>query len=378
MHTGALSGSFPGAEMTLTAAISHLIFAAGVFLASAAMTWAMIRFNISDVPNARSSHDRPTPKSGGVAIAAAFFSGLAALYFLSGTARLPGLQFVMFLATAGIMFATALIDDLSGLRAPVKFLMQTVCALIFSLFVAHIDGLALPIAGQVAFGAFGHVLTVLWFIFFMNAFNFMDGINGLAGGGALIASLFLAAIAFFSGAHFVYLAALALIGAVLGFFVFNFPHGRIFMGDTGSQIIGFALAGLAVIGARADLGQLSITVVPALFGCFLFDVAATLGYRLARGQRLSHAHREHLYQISNRLGFSHKRVSLIYFGLFVLNGVFGVLLQGAEPAARLPLLLGGILLHAPLAVMVYGAGLRTGIADLTRPVKIKPQIKTGA
>lgn len=363
-------GLFSGAEMTLLAALSHLIFVAAIFLASAAMTWAMIRFNISDVPNARSSHDRPTPKSGGVAIAAAFFSGLAVIYLLSGTARLPGVQFTVFLAAAGIMFAAALMDDLIGLRARMKFLMQLISAALFSLFVAHIDGLAFPLIGNVAFGAFGHVLTVLWIIFFMNAFNFMDGINGLAGGGALIASVFLAAIAFFSGAHFVYLAALCLIGAVSGFFVFNFPNGRIFMGDTGSQIIGFAMAGLAVIGARADLGQISITVVPALFGVFLFDVAATLAYRFARGRNLGQAHREHLYQISNRLGFSHKRISLIYFGLFIMNGVFGVLLQAADPAARLPLLLGGILLHAPLAVMVYGAGLRSGVADLERPVEI--------
>lgn len=371
-----VSELFSGADMTLAAALSHLVFVLGIFILSAMLTWAMIRFNISDVPNDRSSHVRPTPKSGGVAIAAAFFAGLAGLYMLSGTARLPGAQFVMFLATSGIMFAAALIDDLAGLRALVKFSMQFICALLFSLFVAHIDVLAFPMIGNVAFGVFGHVITVLWIIFFMNAFNFMDGINGLAGGGALIASVFLAGIAFFSGAHFVYLTALCLFGAVLGFFVFNFPNGRIFMGDTGSQITGFVMSGLAVIAARADIGQVSIMVVPALFACFLFDVLVTLCYRFARGQNLGQAHREHLYQISNRLGFSHKRVSLIYFGLFIMNGIFGALIQNAEPAARLPLLLGGILLHAPLAIMVYGAGLRSGVADLTGPVKIKAQIKT--
>jgi len=371
-----ISALFSGAELTPVAALSHLVFVLGIFGISALLTWGMIRFNISDIPNARSSHVRPTPKSGGVAIAAAFFAGLAGLYLLSGTVRLPGAQFVMFLITAGIMFAAALIDDLRGLRAWVKFSMQTICALLFAVFVAHIDVLAFPVIGTVAFGAMGYGITVLWIIFFMNAFNFMDGINGLAGGGALIAALFLAGIAFFSGAHFVYLTALCLFGAVLGFFMFNFPNGRIFMGDTGSQIIGFVMAGLAVIAARADIGQVSIMVVPALFGCFVFDVLVTLCYRFARGRNLGQAHREHLYQISNRLGFSHRRVSLIYFGLFVMNGVFGVLIQAAEPAARLPLLLGDILLHAPLAVMVYGAGLRGGIADLGGPVEIKPQIKT--
>lgn len=367
------------AGMTAFAAFSHFAFVAVVFLASAVMTLALIRLNISDVPNERSSHDRPTPKSGGIAIAAAYFAGLTGLYLLSATARLPAEQFAMLLLTSGIMFAAALIDDLIGLRAVIKFSVQLVCAVLFSVYVAHIDVLTFPLFGAVEFGLAGHLISVLWIIFFMNAFNFMDGINGLAGGGALIATGFLAAIAFFAGAHFVYLSALCLFGAMLGFFVFNFPHGRIFMGDTGSQITGFALSGLALIGARADIGQVSVMVVPTLFGCFLFDVLATLGYRFLRRQTLSQAHREHLYQISNRLGFSHKRVSYIYFGLFILNGVFAGFLQTAEPAARLPLFLGALLINAPLAIMVYGAGRRVGIVPLSpRPVKIQPQVETGA
>ena len=359
----------PGAAISPLAALSHFIFVLMIFAFSAGLTWGMIRLNISDVPNARSSHARPTPKSGGVAIAAAFFTGLGVLYLLSGTARLPSGQFAWFLAASGLMFGAALWDDLAGLRASVKFAMQFTSAALFSFFVAHIDMLALPLMGEVSLGVMGHVMTVLWIIFFMNAFNFMDGINGLAGGGALIATAFLGGIAFFSGAHFVYLGALCLFGAVLGFFVFNFPHGRIFMGDTGSQIIGFVFSGLGVIGARADAGQVSVMVAPALFACFLFDVMATLVYRMWRGRRLSEAHREHLYQISNLLGFSHQRVSYIYFGLLVLNGVFGAALQAAQPAARLPLLLGGILLHAPLALLVYGAGLRQGVGGFPVPGK---------
>lgn len=374
-----LDGFAFDARMTLAAGLSHLAYVSIIFMGSAALTWLMIRLNISDVPNARSSHDRPTPKSGGVAIAAAFFAGLGGLYLLSGTARLPSDQFAMFLLTSGILFAAALTDDLIGLRAIVKFSVQFVCALLFSLYVAHIDVMAFPALGMVEFGAAGHLISVLWIIFFMNAFNFMDGINGLAGGGALIAVGFLALIAFFSGAHFVYLSALCLFGAMLGFFVFNFPHGRIFMGDTGSQVTGFVLSGLALIGARGDIGQVSVMVAPALFGCFLFDVLATLAYRYFRGQRLSQAHREHLYQISNRLGFSHQRVSHIYFGLFVLNGIFAVLIQAAEPGARLPLFLGGLMINAPLAIMIYDAGLRRGIISLSAgPVEIQPQVKTGA
>ena len=164
-----LDGFAFDARMTLAAGLSHLAYVSIIFMGSAALTWLMIRLNISDVPNARSSHDRPTPKSGGVAIAAAFFAGLGGLYLLSGTARLPSDQFAMFLLTSGILFAAALTDDLIGLRAIVKFSVQFVCALLFSLYVAHIDVMAFPALGMVEFGAAGHLISVLWIIFFMNA-----------------------------------------------------------------------------------------------------------------------------------------------------------------------------------------------------------------
>lgn len=365
-----MSGLFPDIFSAMPGAISgyalvtHLLFAASLFGVSALLTRLMIRLNISDVPNMRSSHERPTPKSGGVAIAGSFFAGMALLYGLSGSARLPAMQFLAFLVTSGIMFGASLADDLAGLPPWVKLAVQFICAAMFSLFVAHIDMLALPFLGNVWFGVAGYALSTLWIMFFMNAFNFMDGINGLAGGGVLIASIFLGVIGFFSGAHFVYLSALCLFASVLGFFVYNFPRGRIFMGDTGSQTVGFVLSGLALIGARTDLGQVSVTVVPVLFGCFIFDVTATLIFRLARGQALSQGHREHLYQISNRLGFSHQRVSAIYFALFTMSGIFAIFIQLAEASARPVLLIGVLFMFMPLAIMVYGAGLRQGVADL--------------
>lgn len=350
--------------MSAYSAFTHLLFAFGLFAVSAQITRYMIRINITDMPNARSSHERPTPKSGGVAIAGAFFAGMAVMYVLSGTARLPTVQFIAFVATSGVLFGVALLDDVAGLRPRAKLAVQVGCATAFSVFVAHIDLLAFPFIGNISFGVFGYALTVLWMIFFMNAFNFMDGINGLAGGGVLIASAFLSLIALFGGAHFVYLSGLCLFASVLGFFVFNFPHGKIFMGDTGSQIIGFVLSGLAVTAARADLGQVSVVVVPVLFGCFIFDVIATLIYRFLRGKNLTQAHREHLYQITNQLGFSHIRVSTMYFSLFALSGIFAMLIQLADSSARLVLLLGCILVFAPLGLMIYAAGLRAGVVEL--------------
>lgn len=358
-----LSTGFAG-SISAGSALSHLLFALLLFAVSAALTRLMIRLNITDTPNWRSSHTLPTPKSGGVAIAGSFFSGMALLYYLSGTARLPAAQFLTFIVTSGVLFGVSLFDDLVGLRPWMKLAAQFACASLFNLFVAHLDLLAVPFLGNISFGVFGYVLSVFWMMFFMNAFNFMDGVNGLAGGGALIASAFLALIALFSGAHFVYLSALCLFASILGFFVYNFPHGRIFMGDTGSQIIGFVFSGLALIGARADLGQVSVIIVPTLFGCFIFDVAATLVYRFMRGKNLTEAHREHLYQIFNRLGFSHKRVSALYFALFTVSGISAAFIQMAAPSARPALFIGLVAMFTPLAILVYGAGMKQGIVDL--------------
>lgn len=352
--------------LTPGAVLSHVFFALMLIGLSALLTRWVVGWNIADIPNARSSHIRPTPKSGGVAIAISFLVGMAVILSLHDAAPLPSMPFAIFLAVIAATFAAALADDLIGLAPFVKLACQLVTALVFSLFVARIDGLAVPIIGNLSFGWFGHLVTIGWFILFMNVYNFMDGIDGLAAGGALIALFILGGIGLVLGAHFVYLSALCLFAAIAGFFVFNFPPAKIFMGDTGSQVIGFVIAGLAVIGARGDAGQISIVIVPALFSCFLVDVLATLVYRFFRGQPLTQAHREHLFQICNRLGFSHFRLSVIYYGLFLVSGIGALLLQFADPAARLPLFISGLLVYVPLAVMVYLAGMAGGIVTVGR------------
>ena len=197
----------------------------------------------------------------------------------------------------------------------------------------------------------------------MNAYNFMDGINGIAGMAALIAAIFLGFISFSAGALFVVLCCYCMAFAVSGFLIYNFPGGRIFMGDTGSQFIGFVFASLAVFGTSLDQAQLSIYVVPVLFFPFLFDVVMTLIYRALRRQNLTQAHREHLYQIGNKLGYSHVQVTLAYSFLFVLCGIAAINLQWASPAERLALIGGLIALFCVMAVVVYDKGLKQGVVE---------------
>ena len=151
--------------------------------------------------------------------------------------------------------------------------------------------------------------------------NFIDGLNGLASGVALIASGFLCLIAEGQGRWFVYFAALLLAAGLLGFLPFNYPRARIFMGDVGSQFCGFVLAMLAVAASRFDAVELSFLIVLMLLSGVLFDVAFTLIRRGLAGERLTAAHRGHLYQLAQRSGVPAARVTAIHWGFAILGGM---------------------------------------------------------
>ncbi len=171
----------------------------------------------------------------------------------------------------------------------------------------------------------------------------------------------MAAIAFVAGTPFLYIACLCLIGAGLGFFFFNFPTGRIFMGETGSQFLGFLIACLAVIGTRAELGGISLLVVPVIFITFILDVALTAAYRLARGYSLFQAHREHVYQLLHRLGRPQWQVSMLYYASFLANGALVWLVTQAAPVSLPWLVFGLIPIYLLLALSVLQAAHGQGL-----------------
>jgi UDP-GlcNAc:undecaprenyl-phosphate GlcNAc-1-phosphate transferase len=339
--------------MTVNALATHLGFAFALFLLSAALTEGMVRLNIADIPNARSSHARPTPKSGGLAVALSFFLGVTALYFLSSSVRLAEEELLVYLGLAGLLVVAAFLDDLKPMPASLKLTVQIFCAGIFTTAVSRFATVSVPGLGVVELGLFGSFATVIWIVGTMNLVNFMDGINGLVSGTAIIAAVVLAILALLSDAPFVYLAALVLAAATLGFFVHNFPWGRIFLGDTGSQFLGFVLATLAVIGAGEEGGRMSLWLVPILILPLLFDAVLTLALRALRGEDVTKPHRDHVYQILVRAGLSHAQVSGLYFLLALLCAVAGVVVQ-LRFASSGPLVLGLLVaLMSGLAVLAY-------------------------
>jgi UDP-GlcNAc:undecaprenyl-phosphate GlcNAc-1-phosphate transferase len=326
--------------MTLIAVLRHLAFAAGLAMLSAATVRLMIAVRVLDRPNARSAHRIPTPKGGGVGIVVAFLVGVIVLYRYAEFARLANPYFLGVIGAATAMALVALLDDLRDWPFVVKLGAQVLAALVAVGTGLYLRDYRLPYVGGLLVGWLGIPLTLVWILFTTNAMNFIDGLNGLAASVALVASGFLAAIAATHDGWFAYFAALMLAAGLVGFLPFNFPRARIFMGDVGSQFCGFILAMLAVVASRFEGVELSFLIVPMLLSGVLYDVAFTLVRRAVAGERVTEAHRGHLYQVAARAGVPAPAVTLIHVGFAVFGGLVALLFMATSgtPKVLVPLL----------------------------------------
>jgi UDP-GlcNAc:undecaprenyl-phosphate GlcNAc-1-phosphate transferase len=302
--------------------LSHLAFAGAIFACSAALTYVMARYvRVMDLPNERSSHSRPVPKSGGIAFVSTFLIGSLIIYFVADIARIDDRYFWGYVVTAVLLAIVSFVDDVTQKTFFVKVLTQMVCVGVVLTSGVVLTRLAIPYWGEIELGWAGYVLSFLWILGLTNAYNFMDGLDGLAAGVAVIAAAFLCAIAFQQKSVFVYISSYVLLAGAAGFLLFNFPPAKIFMGDIGSAFLGFTFATLAVIGSSLDLGRLSFYIVPMLLFHFIFDTFFTFVRRLMRGEQIHLAHRTHLYQLLNRTGYSHRTVSLFHYAVTAAQGV---------------------------------------------------------
>src|SRR5579883_2412243 len=327
--------------MTSLAIARHLLFAAGLACLSAAIVRAMIGVRIMDRPNGRSAHERPTPKGGGLGVVAAFVVGLLVLYGWADFARLAQPYFLGVIAASVAMSVVAFLDDVRDFPFAVKLAAQLLAALAAVGTGVYVRSYAIPYAGMLAIGWIGAPATLAWILFTTNAVNFIDGLNGLAGGVSLIAACFLAGIAAEHGAWFAYFAALLLAAGLCG----------------------FVLAMLGVIASRFDGVRLSLLLMPMLLSGVLFDVAFTLARRLLNGERVTQAHRGHLYQLAHRAGMPAMAVTLIHWGFAVWGGLCCLVFIAAPSPAKpyVPLL--ALAPQGPWTVFVIG---RARAAGLTR------------
>lgn len=321
--------------------------------------WA-VRRQILDFPNQRSLHTGAVPRGGGIAIVALTLAGLLVVHALR---PIEPVRLLLAYIGAGAFVATlSWIDDVRGLPAFVRLAGHLAAAAIVVSVCGGLHVLALPGAGTFDIGVAGTLLAIAWIVGLTNAFNFMDGSDGIAALQAVVAGAGLVVIGLLAQQPLMVWVSVLIAGASAGFLRRNWAPADVFMGDVGSAFLGYSLATVSLMGASSDprLAAAGVLVVWP----FVFDTGFTLLQRLRRGERVWEAHRSHLYQRSITHGAGHSEVAIAY-AVAAAVGVFAAVLWTTRVDDR-----GLIAVGAIIAVAVY-LWVRTTVRE-RRKVPVAP------
>jgi UDP-GlcNAc:undecaprenyl-phosphate/decaprenyl-phosphate GlcNAc-1-phosphate transferase len=341
-----------------TSAASFLLgFMVAVWLTPVARRLAY-RFQLVDRPqDGRRVNKKSIPRAGGLAIAAGVLAPILALAFYENTisraiyADLVSVAalFVGALAALGI----GLVDDLYRPSAKLRLLALVAVAALCWLGGHRVEDIVIPGVGQVTMGFWSLPVTVLWIVGVIVAFNFVDGLDGLATGIALISTVTLFVCATIDNNVLLMTWTGAMAGALLGFLIFNFNPASIFMGDAGSNFLGFVLALVALQTSRKTAAAVSFVVPFCVLGLPLLDVSLTMVRRALLRQGLFTSERGHLHHRLLQLGLSHR------WAVLVLYGVTTVFCLGAV-AIAVPLWHLHLLVATVITAVVFGLMFATG------------------
>ena len=285
-----------------------------------------LRWGFVDLPDGvRKLHARPIPRIGGVAIALSYLAAFGILLLTplqAGRVIERALPLVgSLLPAAGLVFAIGLADDLRGLKPLTKLAGQAAAAGLAAaagVRISSIAGCALPEWLCVP-------LTILWIVACANAFNLIDGVDGLAAGAGLLAALTAFFAAVLDGNISLALATLPLAGCLLGFLRYNFNPASIFLGDSGSLLIGFLLGCYAVIWSQKSATIVGMTAPVIALSVPLIDTGLAIARRLLRGQPVFGADRGHVHHRLLDRGFTPRRVALLLYGACGVAAAFSLL-----------------------------------------------------
>ncbi len=330
----------PSAIVLISIAVGA--FAGSVALSGFALTW-LARRKVLDQPNKRSSHKTPVPRGGGIGFMLVVLIGLAAVATIDGT--VPWALLVGIIVVVGISFA----DDLKPLPFWLRLLLQAVSV---AAVLASMQTDTPILAGGLPVWLDRFLLGLAW-LWFINLFNFMDGIDGIAAGQAVtigigLVGLSLLQLAIADGA----LPAVIVTAAAAGFLIYNWHPARLFMGDAGSAGLGFVLGWLLIQAAGA--GFLAAALILPMY--FVLDASSTLLMRLVRRRPLATAHRDHAYQAAVDRGVPHRTVTNAVVGVGVL--LFD--LAWLSPQAPVAVTAVAIVLAAGLTAWFRWGGPRPG------------------
>jgi len=275
----------------------------------------------------RRVHESPLPRLGGVAIFLAFSVSLSvwlgiSLVFPRLLDGLAPTTLLRIYVPACLIFCLGIYDDLHGAGPYLKFAVQAIAGVM--LFAGGMRILDLP----VIFGSYslpwfvGLPLTVLWVVAVTNAFNLIDGLDGLAAGSALFSTLVFFVITLVNHSWLFSLMSVTLAGAILGFLRFNFNPATIFLGDSGSLFIGFMLSALALAASQKAPTFVAVAIPVVSFGLPILETLLSILRRLMSGRPIFTADREHIHHKLLQMGFSHRQVVIV---LYAVSAVFAML-----------------------------------------------------
>jgi UDP-N-acetylmuramyl pentapeptide phosphotransferase/UDP-N-acetylglucosamine-1-phosphate transferase len=300
-------------QIIATAIVAFLFSSSFLF---ALRYWAE-RKQILDIPNERSSHKIPLPRGGGLAIVLCTVFGIWLIYpTIDADVSVSALLAFIFASLS--ISIVSWIDDIHSLANRIRFSVHILAAIIIILTFGYFGVLPFPILAEIPLGRLGLLLTFFWIVGLTNAYNFMDGIDGIAGGQAVIAGIGWFIIAKVYEYPVISLISLLVIFSSLGFLLHNWAPAKMFMGDVGSAFLGFTFATLPLM--VVPLNPILAILGGLLVWPFIFDASYTFIRRLIKGENVFAAHRSHLYQRLVITGISHSRVTLLYMA-FQLTGV---------------------------------------------------------
>lgn len=288
------------------------------FFVTFAIKKIALKLNVVDIPNHRKIHTKPTPLLGGLAIFIGFFVGLLYLRPMHD-------HYFVIMLGAIVIIITGILDDKYDLRPVVKFGGQVLAASFLISSGLIIERFTFPFIGVVDLGVFSVIITILWVVGITNAVNFMDGLDGLATGISTIAISTMLIMAIVDMQMFAAYLCVVLIGANIGFLYHNFYPAKIYMGDTGSNFLGYMIAVISILGLFKNIALLGFVIPVVILAVPIFDTLFAIIRRVRNKQSISQPDNKHIHYQLMRVGLTHRQSVLVMYAFSLIFGIIAIL-----------------------------------------------------
>lgn len=306
------------------------------------------KFGYVDIPkDNRRVHEKPMPRIGGIAIIMAMFVGFIVYYlFTKGISSISlNSSFTGYIIGAMIIFFMGILDDMYDLRARNKFLFQLLAAIVVCSFGIIINTAKIPFihTDLIDLGIFSIPITLLWIIGITNSVNLIDGLDGLAAGISSISSLALLIIFVTTSASLEAIVITAVMfGATIGFLPYNFNPAKTFMGDVGSNFLGYTLAVVSILGLAKGYTLIAIVAPLLILGVPIFDTLFAMVRRFLAGKPLLSPDGAHIHHRLLKSGFNQKQAVIILYSITSILCIIAVLIISADFYKFILLMLAGV------------------------------------